>query len=370
MSRLKTASFAIVAVLLGIGLFFVAAELVLRLLPVNEGMRAQTVNAANPVFRFESNRTAIYAKGAAFNLVNRVRTNNAGFVSDQDYRADESSPLMALIGDSYVEALMVPYPETMQARLAQAVQGKGRVYAFAASGAGLGQYLAWARHACQVYHPSAMTIVIISNDFSEALYEREHSPGFHAFARRPDGSAELRLTPYQPSLIRSLMRHSALAMYLFSQAKVQTLLSSPLALGADDARFVGNVEASTSEEYLAQSRWAVDRFLDMLPEAACLPSNRIQLVIDGIRPNLYTPGGVEAVKGSYWDQMRTYVVEQAGARGHEVIDMNPIFIERFAKTGKRFEFPTDGHWSGEGHAVVADAVRSSHTFEQVFDKVR
>lgn len=366
MTRTRYALFALLSICIALVLFLLAAELVLRLLPVNEGMRAFAVTAAQPVFHFESDRKAVFAKGPLFQIVNRVRTNNAGFVSDQPYVVDDPRPLLAIIGDSYVEALMVPYGETLQARLAAGLGDKGRAYAFAASGAGLSQYLAWARFARDTYHPQAMTIVIIPNDFSESLANRERSPGFHAFARRPDGSAEMVLTEYRPSLLRRVLRNSALFMYLVTQAKVHTLLDVPLTLGADDTRWVGNVASQASEDYLADSRWASDRFLDMLPEYAGLPRDRIQLVVETTRPNIYHQETMEEGRNSYWGLMRAYVLEQARARGHDVIDLNGPFMAAYARDHRRFEFPTDGHWNGEGHRVAAEAVQASPMFKRVF----
>lgn len=370
MNPVRQRLFALIAVLLGIGGFLVMAELACRILPVNEGMRAQAVTAAQPVFRFEPNRSAIYSKNWNFSIVNRARTNNVGFVSDQEYRTDDPRPLFALIGDSYIEALMVPYAETIQARLAAAAGERGRVYAFAASGAGLPQYLSWAAHARDTYHPQAMSILIISNDFSEALYEREHSPGFHAFARRPDGSAEMKLTEYQPSALRSILRRSALAMYLFTQVKIQNLVAAPLVLGANDARYIGNVEATVPEEFLAQSRWATDRFLDLLPEYTGLPRERVQIMVESIRPNLYQPETMAEAEASYWGRMRAYMIEQARARGHEVVDMQPAFAARWARDHKRFEFASDGHWNGEGHAAAAEAVMGSRVWREVMGPAR
>lgn len=363
MSRLKNAVFALIAVVMGLSIFLLAAELVLRVLPANQGMRAQEVDAQHPVFRFEPNRTAIYAKGAAFNIVNTVRTNAAGFVSDQEYRAADPAPLLALVGDSYVEALMVPYAETVQARLAQAARGHGRVYAFAASGAGMAQYLAWVRHARDTYHPQAVSVFIIPNDFAESMAWMGQSPGFHRFAKRADNGADLVLSDYKPTFVRRLLRNSALAMYLITQAKVDTLLDLSV---RGDARFVGNVEALVSDEMLADSRWVVDRFLDMLPEAAGLPPERLQLVVESVRPEIYDPAKLDGVRDTFWVLMRNYVIERARSRGIETIDLNEPFMQRYGRDHKRFEFPTDGHWNGEGHAAAAEAIQNSRVFRQVF----
>lgn len=225
------------------------------------------VNGGSPIFRFTPNRTATWSEGWNFNIVSKVRVNNDGFVNGQDYDPSSASPLLAIIGDSYVEAGIVPYEETVQGRLAKRIRN-GRAYSFAASGAGLSQYLVWARHARDAYKPAAYIFVIISNDFSESLYHRERSPGFHHFERLPDGKAVLRRVDYNPSLLRRMGRQSALFMYLVTNVKVQQLVSLDLQkfLGKEDKRWVANIAADAPEEVIADYRWAVDRFMELLPE--------------------------------------------------------------------------------------------------------
>ena len=45
--------------------------------------------------------------------------------------------------------------------------------------------------------------------------------------------------------------------------------------------------------------------------------------------------------------------------GYDAIDLDPIFFERHRRTGERFEFARDGHWSGVGHGATFDAVMVS-----------
>lgn len=45
--------------------------------------------------------------------------------------------------------------------------------------------------------------------------------------------------------------------------------------------------------------------------------------------------------------------------GYGAIDLDPIFFERHRRTGERFEFARDGHWSAVGHGAAFDAVMAS-----------
>ena len=127
------------------------AEAVLRFLPVASGMRTVPVTAQNPVFHFTPNREFLFSRDWDMVLARRGRVNNAGFVNDQDYHKDDELPLLAVVGDSMIEAAMLTHRDTLQGRLAKSLAGTLRVYSFAPAGAPLSQYLIWARHAVQNY---------------------------------------------------------------------------------------------------------------------------------------------------------------------------------------------------------------------------
>jgi len=363
----KKILFALISVLIAVIGTVIAAELLIRLLPYNEGLRAMPVNAQSPVFHFQPGRAVTWSEGWDMAIVNHVRVNNDGFVNNQNYDATAETPLLAIIGDSYIESGIVPYEETIQGRLAKLVEGKGRVYSFAASGAGLSQYLVWAAYARDTYHPDGFVFSIIGNDFSESLYHRERSPGFHHFRKKEDGSAELMRVNYEPSLVRRIFRNSALAMYLVTNANLPNLLNFSLNnLGKDDKRWVANIPATSDEDVLADFRWAVDMFLDGLPQATGVPMERITLTFDGFRPQMYEDK-LDFALASTWAQMRDYMISQASARGINVIDLHPVFMKRYAQDGKRFDFPTDSHWNGEGHKAVANAITQSGFLNEILD---
>jgi len=344
----------ILLLLISLALTLLCIEGVLHLFPVNQGLDTQPVNDASPIIHFRPNRTFTWSRFADFSMRNRVHTNNLGFINDQDYSPDAALPLVAVIGDSYVEAAMVPWGETLQGRLAKALLGERRVYSFGVSGAPLSQYLAFADYARRTFHPAKMVIVVVTNDFDESLLRYKRDPGFHYFDQK-DGELILRRVDYAPSPLLGLLRHSRLCMYLLTNVQLQGRIRQLLASSPTEAA-VGQTSASVSEERLTLSREAVDAFFRLLPEASGLPANDVVLVVDAIRPHLYTAEGRAEAKGSYADLMRTYFLLQARQQGYRAVDMTGPFLRDYAARGQRFEFPRDAHWNGHGHAVAAESV--------------
>jgi hypothetical protein len=123
--------YASVACALGLVAAFAVLETALRLLAVREPFQAQPVTRDNPYLHFKPSREVVFSMGWDFAIVNKVRINNYGFVNAQDYDPEAATPLMAVSGDSYVEAAHVPYAATLYGRLAAAVGPRGRVYSFA-----------------------------------------------------------------------------------------------------------------------------------------------------------------------------------------------------------------------------------------------
>ncbi|MBI5774608.1 MAG: hypothetical protein HZA89_12800 [Verrucomicrobia bacterium] len=359
----KKIIFALLAISLGLLAPLLLAEIVLRFLPVYSGMKLMPLNDTNPILRFTPNQKITWSKGWNFELVNQLRINNDGFVNDQDYEARYDSPLFAVVGDSYIEAAMIPYAETVQGRLAAAVDGRGRVYSFGKSGQPLTAYLIWAEHARKAYWADALMISVVGNDFDESLNKYKTTYAGHYYVEGPGGELELKRFDYHPSLLRSLGRQSALIRYLDWNCHIEGVLHR---FTHRREKFVGNVSAKKGEQVLADSKRAVDAFFRDLPAKTGLPPEKIIFTVDGMRPHLYDAQTLKQAEGSFFDVLRQYFIEQARRRGHEVIDLQPLFVGEFNKSRQRFEYPNDAHWNSAGHAVVAAAVRQSRTFQSLF----
>ena len=239
---------AAVAIATSLSFCVLMAEIALWFFPVSTGIITDAVNERSPIFHATPNRDYVYSKNWNFSIVNQGTVNNVGFINDQNYDANDSSPLLAIIGDSFVEALMVPYRETMHGRLAKAVVDGGRVYSFGFSGAALSQYLAWAQFATRAYNPDGLIFVVVGNDFDQSLTKYDSSPGFHHYAIEANGELSLGRSDYEPGFFRPLVYRSALLRYLIFNLKagytvreLPNMLSDALRRegGDEDLRYVG-----------------------------------------------------------------------------------------------------------------------------------
>jgi hypothetical protein len=344
-----------------------ALELAMRLLPVREPLEAQPVTASNPYLHFSPNRDVLFSAGWNFEIVNRVHVNNYGFVNDQDYDRHAGTPLLAVIGDSYVEATQVPYRQSMHGRLAAYTGSRARVYSFASSGSPLSQYLGYAQFARDEFRPQALVIAIIGNDFDESLVEYTSAPGFHYFRQTANGDFTLELVPFSPSMLHRALRKSALARHIHGNGRITAAKRRVDGLfGGSAPAYVGNVSAEVDASRLKKSQAAVDYFLDALPRRSGIAPDRIVFVVDGMRPHLYDPRTLEEAEASYFGLMREHFMKAADARGYLVADLQPRFLARHARDGIRFEWDIDSHWNAYGHEEAAAAVVATGIAQKLF----
>lgn len=355
MPRLREVLLGLASAAIATGLLLGTAEIVLRFLPVRSAMLALPVDAASPIFRLGPNREFSYSRGWNFDMANRGRVNGAGFVSDLEYDRSDRRPLLAVVGDSFVEALMVPYAETLQARLAAAIGPERRVYSFAASGAPYSQYLVWAEHAVRTYGADGLVIVVVGNDYAESVVAHGVKPGFHQYARGADGRLALQRNDYQPSAMRAVAAQSALFRYLWLNLQLPDAIAAIRRLLSPPAQYAGFEAADVPPVIEADSLAAIETFLSDLVLRTGLAPGRIAFVVDGFR----YPEAAAGTGSSYFARLRIAFISRSRAAGFTAVDMDETFFPLHAADSRRFEYPNDGHWSGIGHDAAAAALAAS-----------
>lgn len=350
------------SVVLGTIFMFVFLEMVFRFLPVLDYTYPQPINDKSPVAKALPNREMMYSKGWKFQYRNKVRVNNDGFINDLDYHVDDKEPLVAIVGDSYIEALIVPYAATLQGRLAHGFRDKLRVYSFGFSGAPLSQYLAWARYAREKYRNDFLIINVVGNDFDESLLKYNNSAGGYFY--RPDAKGDLQLTrvDYMFTKYRFVFK-SALMRYLLLNLEATNTMEKIRRLRSGKQEYVGNVGAVASSDKINDSKRVIAAFFRDLPVYSGLPNNKVLLILDAMRPSMYEDQELQKALGSYYDQMRREFMSRAVSLGYIVLDMQRAFMEHYKVNSAKFEFPEDGHWNPLGHQLAAESIISSELFK-------
>ena len=347
---------------------FLIMEGVFRLLPVSHPPYILPVSSENPVAHFQPNVDYLFSKGWDFSIRARKRSNNFGYTHVSDYHPDETTPLLMVIGDSYVEAHAVDAGKSAAEILNAAVDGIGRVYSIGLSGAALSQYLVFAEFSRVEFRPNAMAFVIIGNDFDESLLKYESNPRFHYFEENGKEFV-LRRIDYEISTTRTILRKSAFIRYIMLNLEAKEILERRSAAPFGNSQnYVGNKPANVEKARVTDSMRAIDEYFRQIPLRTGLDSRSILFVLDGVRPALYSSQELLKAEDSFVSQLRRYFREQAVSRGYEVVDMQPVFIKKHKLDNSRFEFPTDAHWNELAHKLVAEELQKTAVFTRIFQK--
>ena len=280
-------------------LMLVVLELTFWFLPVGESPNRVLPTRDDPIVRYHSNEERLYSAGWDFFIVNQTRTNNAGWVSDIDYVRDADTPLVAFVGDSFVQGDPVPWKDTCHGRSSTRMDGRIRVYSFGHNGAPLSQHLGYAEHIRDTYRPTGLVIPIIENDFDQSFRHMIKSTRHHmffAFEELADGKLVLvppavqaynDPTSWFEGIRRWVRRHSDFVRYRANHVRDRLI---PMWDGTQESPFSPTASATEHPDVVAWAHRATDAFLRMLPEQSGLDPDRIAFVVDGLRPLRYTEG--------------------------------------------------------------------------------
>ena len=361
MEKRRERLLGLVTIALSITICLLIAEVALRFLPVASGMRTVEVTAQSPVFHFTPNRDFVFSRDWDMVLANRGRVNNAGFVNDQDYQRIDKPPLLAVVGDSMIEAAMVPYRETLQGRLANALAGKPASVQFcgrrraAEPISDLGP-----PRGSRVWGAGAAHQRSQQRFRSKPFRLRDHV-GLLSLCSRCRRGAPASPVRVPPGIVAqrgiderarpiSGFQHAArppLARAQIIDLRRTCYGGGPAKPGASPWTPAKSVCATRSQWSMLSSETCPSIRACPLP-ASCSPSK------DFAMPML-----AAASAGGYFDRVRRALLEKAASLGYETIDLDPFFFEHHRRTGERVEFPRDGHWNGAYHGVAFNAVMAS-----------
>ena len=341
---------------------FILIEIIFQFLPVSESLQIQAVNEKQPIIHYAKNRTVNVQTGSNFSHITKKQINNFGYATDINFKLkdDKKSSVIAIIGDSYVEALQVTNKKTFHGILSQSFQ-KIDFYPIAISGSPLSQYLAFADFASNLFKPEAYIFVIFANDFDESYYKYKKVPGFHYFS----SNGQLTRINHKPSSIKKFLRKSAFLRYLHIDLKILPRISY---IFNKDNYYTPEKMKHPSQIRIDDSLKAVDFFFKHLEKIA--QGTPVLMILDANRKSIYE--GKKDIDAKRLESIAYKYIKEKTKKYDSIslIDMHTIFKRNWLKFKKPFDYNNDYHWNEFGHLLVADTIANSSFLIEIQKKLK
>ena len=321
---------------MGVAAVLLFLETIFRVLPVStatrNGYHIHPLIITYPAQHCFSVATGWDLKNAQHNCAN-----NYGFLADRDFVYDTQA--IALIGDSFVEANMLPAQQRLGAQLQAEIPTRA-VYAMGGPGSSLLDYAERAKFAAEKFGIRTFVFILERGDIKQAICGSGniHGPCLDAHTLEP--RTELQ-TP--PDALKRILRESALAQYVFSQIRfdISKAITNPF------RPIVEKSAPAVKDLPLAGSEAVIANFLRQL---STIQDARFILLIDADRAHLFDtqvnePLDLKALRNA---------AENMGAI---VIDPAPAFRRFVLDSGETLEVgPYDRHWNGKAVQLLAGLV--------------
>ena len=269
---------------------------------------------------------------------------------------------IAVIGDSYVEGLNVPYDQSFADHLDRQLNADGtgkkvEVYRFGISGAPLSQYLYMLQNEVARYKPDLVIVLMVHNDFDESFGFKAGRYTSSFLKLKMDGARVAEVVPPSPYKASALevLRHSATFRYIYYQRKIRPTVLRDIILGnKKDKIYEANVEVDGILANWDQIEAATDYLFGSLKDAVKDQQADLILVMDANRQAIYENRPEANASGA--GKLNQLAARLADARGIRFLDLETAFRDDWLQNSKRFEFPDDNHWNLRGHSEAAKAI--------------
>ena len=341
----RAALLRVVGALAGALVLLVAAELVLRGLPIARGVHPRDPVSAAASTRMMPNRAYTWSIGWDLRNVVHGRTNSMGFISPREYTAER--PAIALFGDSFAEAQMLDYRDSLAGRIEGYFHGGVDVYNFGLSGASLPHYLGMARELGSALRFQAAIVIVTPADYTEGF---ETQPGYYRWTREPGGELVTLVPAASADRTRQMLRELALVRYIRANLKF-----TPSRLLEVSRQATACVPA----ELKPADRERVARYVDALPRALGVEPDRIVLMshthISGIYERVDRKHAARSADCPQLDELALAELRRLAAqRGMKLLDATAVLESHYRVYRRPLGFePVDSHWNAMSTEVIA-----------------
>ena len=301
-----------------------------------------------------SRREGVYTIGPTASRLGGWRINDAGWNSAIEYQPKEERdrPLIAIIGDSYVEALSVELEENIGAAISN-MQSSHDVYSFGISGAQLSQYYQMSRYVLDTFSPDVVVFVMIHNDFIPTNIELGVTKNYWQVRCDDVGECkDVEPMPNSSSLLRRLLGTSAFVRYLWFNLGLPYVLHDLKTPKPAPPQTESHTSGKTSQDTLKQiaTETAVVHTIKQI--VSTFEDRPVIFLMDAPRRDMYA--GSDRTHGVGW--MNDLLADICAKHGGTVLDLTAIAEHEYHVNGVRFDTDLDYHWGAVGHRIGAEVV--------------
>ena len=297
--------------------------------------------------------SGVYTIGKFAQQRGKWRVNNAGWNSAVDYfePSQRKKPLIAIIGDSYIEALQVDVDDSIVSVLRQKVQSQYDVYGFGISGAPLSEYLQMSRYVVKHFDPEVIVINVVQYDLEESVLSGTSYPYFLGIDMTNGKPKESILAshPVAAKQTTKLVFKSAIFSYLWHNLKLGEVWTQFWA-----KRHVNEKSPTSKEDTILDAKSkiyeAADYVLRKMREEN--PMKSFVLLVDAPRRDIYNR--VAPSSDLLW--MHKVLTDLATRHQFGLVDLTEPFQDRYAKEMVKFNSEYDYHWNKHGHQSAGEVL--------------
>ena len=292
---------------------------------------------------------------------------NSGHASYATIRQQDGPYRVAIIGDSFVDAMQVDYDKSLAERLEELLgPHSAEVFRFGISGAPLSHYLQILRKEVRRFKPDMVIFILIHNDFDESYeYRPGHDLSMFLSLSIDEGHTVREIEPrprkklWIEPLLRTATYRCLAGRYGVPFFKLKYLF--PRFFGYRQAapvepRYQANIDVSNLAAKMALNEVATRYVLGNIARIAREDRCDLLLVMDGDRESVYQDIDAAELYRDGALALYSMVDRIAKQLGIPFIDLHPVFMGDYRAHGKRFNFDTDGHWNEYGHELVARTI--------------
>ena len=328
------------------------AELVLFRLVLPGSDRLVYDFSQNGVVKYVPNQTGVYR--VKNEIAAPFHINQDGWNSGHEsYRTEKGGRLrIAVIGDSYVEALQVPYDSSLAEQMEELCGGECEVYRFGISGAPLSQYWHVLRQEVASYNSDWVVVIMVQNDFDESFIYREPVRRSAFLKLKMEGDRVIGEEYPSPPFVPWYEPLQRLGIYRSLWIRFQLRAALVRSTGLNDPNNVPEIGGQ-----LGAMRGAAQYAIERMRGLAAERGFRLLLVMDGDRMAIYREQEGEAASANKGVRsLHDMVREVAREADVELLDLHDLFEEDYRRNHHLFNFANDYHWNGYTHAFVAQEV--------------